>query len=53
MDNGYEEFQQIMAEIKYKKQMEENRKKFGLNYDLPPGFDLQDLNNYLMDLRND
>lgn len=36
---GYEEFQQIMAEINYKIQMEENRKKFGLNYDLPPGFE--------------
>lgn len=39
MMTGYEEFQQIMAEIRYKKQMEENRKKFGLNYDLPPGFE--------------
>ena len=36
---GYEEFQRIMAEINYKKQMEENRKKFGINYDLPPGFE--------------
>lgn len=36
---GYKEFQQIMAEINYKIQMEENRKKFGLNYDLPPGFE--------------
>ena len=36
---GYEEFQRIMAEINYKIQMEENRKKFGLNYDLPPGFE--------------
>ena len=36
---GYEQFQQIMAEINYKIQMEENRKKFGLNYDLPPGFE--------------
>ena len=36
---GYEEFQRIMAEINYKKQMEENRKNFGLNYDLPTGFE--------------
>ena len=36
---GYEEFQKIMAEINYRKQMEENRKKFGVNYDLPPGFE--------------
>jgi len=36
---GYEKFQQIMAEINYKKQMEENHKNFGLNYDLPPGFE--------------
>ena len=36
---GYEKFQQIMAEINYKIQMEENRKKFGLNYDLPSGFE--------------
>ena len=36
---GYEEFQRIMAEINYKKQMEENRKNFELNYDLPPGFE--------------
>ena len=36
---GYEEFQRIMAEINYKKQMEENRKNFGLKYDLPPGFE--------------
>lgn len=27
-----------MAEINYRKQMVENRKKFGLNYDLPPEF---------------
>lgn len=36
---GYEEFQQIMAEINYRKQMEENRRNFGLNYDLPPEFE--------------
>lgn len=36
---GYEEFQRIMTEINYRKQMEENRKNFGLNYDLPPGFE--------------
>ena len=36
---GYEEFQQIMAELNYRKQMEENRKNFSLNYDLPPGFE--------------
>ena len=35
----YEEFQQIMAEINFKVQMEENRKNFDLNYDLPPGFE--------------
>lgn len=34
---GYEEFQQIMAEINFRKNMEENRN--GLNYDLPPGFE--------------
>lgn len=34
---GYEEFQAIMAEINYRKNMEENRKNFGLN--LPPGFE--------------
>ena len=37
--DGYKEFQRIMAEINYRKQMEENRKKFGLNYDLPPEFE--------------
>jgi len=31
---GYEEFQQIMAEINFKKQMEFNK-----SYDLPPGFE--------------
>jgi hypothetical protein len=31
---GYEQFQQIMAEINYRKNMEENRKNFGSNYDL-------------------
>jgi len=36
---AYNHFQQIMAEINYKIQMEENRKNFGLNYDLPPGFE--------------
>ena len=36
---GYEEFQRIMAEINYRKQMKENRRNFGLNYDLPPGFE--------------
>ena len=36
---GYEQFQQIMAEINYRKNMEENRRNFGLNYDLPPGFE--------------
>ena len=36
---GYEEFQQIMAEINYRKQMEENRRNFGINYDLPSGFE--------------
>lgn len=36
---GYEEFQRIMAEINYRKQMEENRRNFGINYDLPPGFE--------------
>ena len=35
----YEKFQQIMREINFRKQMEENRKNFGLNYDLPPGFE--------------
>ena len=35
----YEEFQQIMAEINYRKNMEETRKHFGSNYDLPPGFE--------------
>lgn len=35
----YEKFQQIMAEINYRKNMEENRKNFELNYDLPPGFE--------------
>ena len=39
MSDGYKQFQQIMAEINYRKNMEENRKKFGLNYDLPPGFE--------------
>ena len=36
---GYEEFQQIMAEINFRKNMEENRNNFGSNYDLPPGFE--------------
>ena len=36
---GYEEFQKIMAEINFKKQTEESRKNFGLNYDLPPEFE--------------
>ena len=36
---GYEEFQRIMAEINYKKQMEENRKNFSLNYNLPSEFE--------------
>ena len=36
---GYEEFQCIMAEINFRKNMEENHKNFGLNYDLPPGFE--------------
>lgn len=36
---GYEKFQQIMAEINYRKNMEENRKKFGTDYDLLPGFE--------------
>lgn len=35
---GYEKFQQIMAEINFRKNMEENRKK-GKSYDLPPGFE--------------
>ncbi len=34
----YEEFQQVMTELNYKIQMEENRKK-GKSYDLPPGFE--------------
>ena len=38
MSDGYAEFQRIMAEINYRKNMEENRKKFR-NYDLPPGFE--------------
>ena len=37
--NAYEEFQRIMTEINFRKNMEENRKNFGLNYDLPPGFE--------------
>ena len=36
---GYEKFQQIMAEINFRKNMEENRKNSKLNYDLPPGFE--------------
>ena len=36
-DDGYSKFQQIMAEINYKIQMEENRKNN--KYDLPPGFE--------------
>ena len=36
---GYEEFQQIMAEINFRKNMEENHRNFGTNYDLPPGFE--------------
>lgn len=36
---GYEQFQKIMAEINYRKNMEENRKKFGLNFDLPSEFE--------------
>lgn len=36
---GYEQFQQIMAELNYRKNMEENRKNFGLNYDLPSEFE--------------
>lgn len=35
---GYEQFKQIMAEMNYKIQMEENRKN-GKISDLPPGFD--------------
>lgn len=35
----YEKFQQIMREINFRKQMKENRKRFGVNYDLPPGFE--------------
>ena len=35
---GYEQFQQIMVEINFKKQMEENQKN-GKFSDLPPGFE--------------
>lgn len=35
----FEKFQQMMREINFRKQMEENRKKYGVNYDLPPGFE--------------
>ena len=35
---GYKQFQQIMAEINYKKQMEENRKNNTFS-GLPPGFE--------------
>lgn len=35
---GYERFQQIMAEINYKKQIEES-KKSTKDFDLPPGFE--------------
>jgi len=35
---GYEEFQQIMAEINYRKQMQDS-KDFTKSYDLPPGFE--------------
>lgn len=34
----YEEFQKIMNEINFKKQMQ-NSKDFTKNYDLPPGFE--------------
>lgn len=34
--SGYEEFQRIMAEINYRKQMEENKNKFS---SFPPGFE--------------
>lgn len=35
---GYEQFQQIMAEINFKKQMQTS-KDFTKGYDLPPGFE--------------